>query len=470
MKRIALIAGVSITALVCAGPTEVRAWSDYGGFSWGGSRAVSPYDPVLRRSIKTRKRMDRDRKAEGTPDKAAIPVGPLHIIVSIDKQRATLFADGSPVASTAVSSGTPGHPTPMGVFTVIQKDRHHISNLYNASMPYMQRITWSGSALHEGPLPGYPASHGCVRLTSSFAQLLWKTTKMGARVIVTRPEVAPVAFEHARLFVPKPKVALEPATTSSLVKTADATLGPIAPVTEQTKPAITDGAGGVAAAPGVDTSEVKSTAAKPEAKPVEIKQAEAKSEARVISIATPAPIIVEERSKARPASALVLIDERPKTMPAAVVQEAVAGRPISVFVSLKENKLYVRQGWKALFDAPVSFEHPEQPIGTHVYTAMGLKAEGQGLRWTVISIPSSNRRIAELKGQDNGRKSRHDTRAVEVAGPMPSASAALERIVMPPELVDRISELITPGSSLIVSDNRLSDETGDYTDFIVLTR
>ena len=98
----------------------------------------------------------------------------------------------------------------MGVFTVIQKDRHHVSNLYDASMPYMQRITWSGSALHQGPLPGYPASHGCVRLTESFAQLLWKTTKMGARVIVTRPEVAPLEFEHARLFVPKPKMVAAP--------------------------------------------------------------------------------------------------------------------------------------------------------------------------------------------------------------------------------------------------------------------
>ncbi len=94
----------------------------------------------------------------------------------------------------------------MGVFTVIQKDLHHVSNLYNASMPYMQRITWSGSALHEGPLPGYAASHGCVRLTTSFAQMLWKTTKMGARVIVTHPDVAPVEFESPRLFVPKPKL------------------------------------------------------------------------------------------------------------------------------------------------------------------------------------------------------------------------------------------------------------------------
>ena len=98
----------------------------------------------------------------------------------------------------------------MGMFTVIQKDRHHVSNLYNASMPYMQRITWSGSALHQGPLPGYPASHGCVRLTESFAQLLWKTTKMGARIIITRPEVTPLEFAHARLFVPKPKMVAAP--------------------------------------------------------------------------------------------------------------------------------------------------------------------------------------------------------------------------------------------------------------------
>jgi hypothetical protein len=159
-------------------------------------------------------------------------------------------------------------------------------------------------------------------------------------------------------------------------------------------------------------------------------------------------------------------------MPATIVQEA-NGRPISVFVSLKENKLYVRQGWKPLFDAPVSFAHPEQPIGTHVYTAMGAKAEG-GLRWTVVSIPSSYRRAAEAKNSDSGRKGRrvHAVKAVEIVAPTPnpSPSAALDRIIMAPELVDRIAEMITPGSSLIVSDNKLSDETGEYTDFIVLTR
>ena len=152
------------------------------------------------------------------------------------------------------------------------------------------------------------------------------------------------------------------------------------------------------------------------------------------------------------------------------MQEA-NGRPISVFASLKEGKLYVRQGWKPLFDAPVRFEQPDQPIGTHVYTAMGMKADGEGLRWTVVSIPSGTKRVAELKASEGPQVTDRATRRrPSRSEPLPSASAALDRIVMPPELVERISELITPGSSLIVSDNRLSDETGEYTDFIVLTR
>jgi hypothetical protein len=423
----------------------------------------------------------------------------LHVIVSIDKQRATLFADGVPVASTAISSGTPEHPTPMGVFSVIQKSRHHISNLYDAPMPYMQRITWSGSALHEGPLPGYPASHGCVRLTSSFAELLWKTTKMGARVIVTRPDVAPVEFEHARLFVPKPKVAFEPATTSALVKTADAAntvpladahvpiktivteLSANTPAAEQaTKRSIADRVDNAAEAAPQESPRPAATQSA-EAKPVESKPVESRP---AVTLAAPASIIVEERSRRMPAKpaatsaapAPAIVDERPKTMPAVIVREA-NGRPISVFASLKDGKLYVRQGWKPLFEAPVAFSHPEQPLGTHVYTAMAAKADGRALRWTVVSIPSSTKRVADLKVSDHGRKvldrrSRHDrpVKAIEVETPIPSASAALDRIIMSPELVERISDLITPGSSLIVSDNRLSDETGEYTDFIVLTR
>ena len=452
--RAALLAAGSVAAVLCTAPTPVLAWSSASEF-WRGTRAISPYDSP-RRSFRTYRPVERQtpnktaKTAEKTPP---APTGPLHVIISIDKQRATLFENGVPVASTAISSGTPGHPTPMGVFSVIQKDRHHISNLYDAPMPYMQRITWSGSALHEGPLPGYPASHGCVRLTSNFAQLLWKTTRLGARVIITRPEVAPVEIEHARLFVPKPKLAADPAVTSAVIKTANA-----ANATAPTKLSITDGASGT-------------PAPKPQPEPQTTKSGE--------PIAT--PVTTAETAKpieiAKPvAPAPIIVDERPATMPAAILREA-NGRPISVFVSLKDGKLYVRQGWKPLFEAAVSFAHPEQPIGTHVYTAMGMKPSGAALRWTVVSIPSDTRRAAERKIADNvhkglGRRPRHDyaDKPVAFATPVRSASAALDRIVMPQELIDRISEMITPGSSLIVSDNRLSDETGEYTDFIVLTR
>ena len=461
MKRAALVAGVSLVAFVCVGQTQVLASPDSSEFWSGRPRSFSPYAPAWNRpSRRTREPERRPSRVDRAADKAPPPPsGPLHVIVSIDKQRATLFANGVPVASTAISTGTPGHPTPMGVFTVIQKSRHHVSNLYDAPMPYMQRITWSGSALHEGPLPGYPASHGCVRLTGSFAQLLWKTTKMGARVIVTRPEVAPVEIEHARLFVPRPKVALEPATTSALVRTAEAVNAtPVAFARDSAESAAktpaTDGAG--------RTSELTAAQTTDTVAPTEAKSAEARSAE---------PKAVEAKPSATPVvPAPVTVDERPKDMPAAIVQEANR-RPISVFVSLEERKLYVRQGWKPLFETPVTFEHPERPVGTHVYTAMGMKAGGNSLRWTVVSIPSSTKRAAEPKAT-NSRKPRNDraVKAATVVTPMPSASAALDRIVMPADAVERISELMMPGSSLIVSDNKLSDETGEYTDFIVLTR
>ena len=265
MRRAALIAGVSVATLLCAGPSEVSAaWNSNSW--WGTLPAVEPHRAAAETIDSSRGpgppngKSKRNRDARPTRRRRFRP-GLLHIIVSIDKQRATLFADGAAVSQARrFPRAPPSHPTPMGVFTVIQKNRHHVSNLYDAPMPYMQRITWSGSALHEGPLPGYPASHGCVRLTTSFAQLLWKATKMGARVIVTRPEVAPLEFDHARLFVPKPKMVAaptlagpsrmasadpEPATTATVakVKTADAASATAVAVTslvgDASKPVVT---------------------------------------------------------------------------------------------------------------------------------------------------------------------------------------------------------------------------------------
>src|SRR5712691_12668105 len=137
------------------------------------------------------------RRQEPTPS----PKGPLQIIISIADQKISVYSGDVLLARSAVSTGVPGHPTPMGVFTVIQKQRWHRSNLYSAApMPYMQRITWSGVALHAGVLPGYPASHGCIRMPPEFAVKLFSLTRMGARVLITHGEVVPAPFEDGHLF------------------------------------------------------------------------------------------------------------------------------------------------------------------------------------------------------------------------------------------------------------------------------
>jgi hypothetical protein len=128
------------------------------------------------------------------------PAGPVVIVVSIAQQRAYAYRNGLPIGISTVSTGKKGHETPTGVFTLLQKNVDHKSNLYNsAPMPYMQRLTWDGIALHAGNLPGYPASHGCVRLPLGFAKLLYGITRLGLTVIVTAGAEVP-------RFAPTPSV------------------------------------------------------------------------------------------------------------------------------------------------------------------------------------------------------------------------------------------------------------------------
>jgi hypothetical protein len=124
------------------------------------------------------------------------PEGPVLIVVSLKTQRAYAYRNGIPIGISTVSTGKAGYETPTGVFTVLQKRVDHKSNLYdNAPMPYMQRLTWDGIAMHAGNLPGYPASHGCIRLPMAFAQRLYALTRLGLTVVITPeaevPRVAP---------------------------------------------------------------------------------------------------------------------------------------------------------------------------------------------------------------------------------------------------------------------------------------
>ena len=131
------------------------------------------------------------------------PAGPIVLVVSLDEQRAYVYRNGIAIGLTTISSGKAGHETPTGVFTILQKDKDHRSNLYNsAPMPYMQRLTWDGIALHGGSLPGHPASHGCVRLPQAFAQKLFSETRRGDTVVVADAKSAPMTLAYPAVLAP----------------------------------------------------------------------------------------------------------------------------------------------------------------------------------------------------------------------------------------------------------------------------
>jgi hypothetical protein len=350
--------------------------------------------------------------------------GVLTIAISIDKQQLTLYSDGVPIAHSQVSTGTPGHQTPTGVFSIIQKDRWHHSNIYgNAPMYFMQRITWSGVAMHEGVVPNHPASHGCIRLPGAFARQLWGTTKLGVRVFVTHGEVTPAEIADARLFTRKP----EPVDPPANVADSKPSEAPPAdtPASQQSPPAVKPGD------PALD----------------------AMAYARLNPRETQTPSAESVRS--------ANLAPAPAASPAPVTKPLKPG-PISVFISRREGKLFVRKGFDPVFDTPVTFDQPDRPLGTHVFTALALKDDNT-LRWNVVTVPTGWTKPA---GKDKKGKK------VEAApaAPPSTASEALSRVTIPADAVDRISELMSAGASLIISDQGLGPETSKGTDFIVLAR
>jgi hypothetical protein len=375
-----------------------------------------------------------------------LPKGPLQLVVSVGQQRVTLFANGVPVGHARVSSGTASNPTPMGVFSIIQKNRHHRSNIYsNAPMPYMQRLTWSGIALHEGALPGYPASHGCIRLPQEFAARLWAVTKLGMRVVVATEEVAPRDIVHPTLFAPKPKpaepvaptapAAPEVAATEERVKVADAAASPMASRSD--------------------------AVAGPTAKAAESGPGEA-----------PQTMAMAETPKPDAAATPNADPAKPEKAPQAAAKPKFTPKgQVAVFVSRKDQKLYVRQGFTPLFDTAVTIEQPNEPLGTHVFTALEFTHNGTGMRWNVITMPNELPRGANSTATRSRSASRKAPEpAPKHAAEPPPAAEVLSRLKIPQDAVDRIEQLLVPGSSLVISDQGLGNETGRGTEFIVVTR
>ncbi|WBH17847.1 L,D-transpeptidase [Sphingomonas radiodurans] len=161
--------------------------------SLASAQAAPAADPTVLPITTADGRIERLKPGEYLWAPGIAPAGPVTIIVSLKTQRAYVYRNGVPIGVTTVSTGRKGHVTPTGVFTVLQKDADHVSNLYeDAAMPFMQRLTWGGIAMHAGNLPGYPASHGCIRMPLAFAKLLFGITRMGITVVITDDALVPV--------------------------------------------------------------------------------------------------------------------------------------------------------------------------------------------------------------------------------------------------------------------------------------
>jgi lipoprotein-anchoring transpeptidase ErfK/SrfK len=493
---------------------------------------------------------------EAKPDEVPNPARPLFVIASIADQRVSVYNHHGLVARSAISTGMAGHPTPKGIFTIIGRERYHRSNIYSAApMPFMQRVTWSGIAMHLGVVPGHPASHGCIRLPAEFATKLWGLTKIGERIVISPEEVTPTEFAHPLLPAPKmlvqaeadravpaldaPRVPIgaagpplvnprqyaeqlkvkataEVAATVKTVKETFAALGgkrqEAARARVELKVAETDHASAhakanaaaktfEAAAAAASAAQQESVLAAEGLKAAEStafdkamadhfaqayeKAAAARDAATTAKKSADAALAdaVTKLETAKTASAAKdaeLADAIRRLNEATAASDAAANHkkealrramPVSVLVSKKDQRIYVRQGLAPVFDAPVSVRDPETPLGSHLYIATAANDDGTALKWSVVSMPA---RAAEEQGERWKNKAWVDEQAGMPPTPRRSTSTpaeALERVEIAPDVRDRIAERLWTGGSLIITDQPLSGETGnDGTDLTVKVR
>jgi hypothetical protein len=483
------------------------------------------------------------------------PERPLFAVVSIADQRISIYNHRGLVDSSAISTGMNGHPTPKGLFTIIGRERYHSSNIYSgAPMPFMQRITWSGIAMHLGVVPGHPASHGCIRLPAAFAVKLWGLTRIGERVVISPEDVTPSEFEHPLLPTPKTQVeaasdgassavgsprpltdAAEPRTlnprqyaeqlkakaTAEAAAAAKAAKEAVAALSREQRDAARtavelktaeaaevsaqmradasakayDTAGAAANARREDSEKAAAELENPDANALDkakgerlakayeaataAKDAAASARTNAGAALAEATARLEAARAASSGKATEAAEAAQRASAAAAASSAASSAekeaarrlaPISVLVSKKDRRIYVRQGLAPLFDAPINVRDPETPLGSHLYIATAVKDDGLSLEWSVVSMPT------QLDEEQKGRMWK--TAFVEdVASPprlkaLPSSPAeALERVEIPAEARERIAERLWTGGSLIVTDEPLSGETGNIgTDLTVKLR
>lgn len=400
---------------------------------------------------------------------------PLKIIVSLEKQHMYVYRGTEKIFNSRVSTGKRGYSTPAGIYSILEKRRWHRSNIYNnAPMPFMQRLTWSGIALHaSGYVPGYPASHGCIRLPRGSASTLFKKTNVGGHVIVTRGDTTPRPIAHGKLLQPQPldlvtmdaqkalkkRLAYEEGKIVSIALPEPADLGrKYAALTRSEDKVMSDATTApqpMSAKDGAllmadlehDMHRLESYIARSE-EPIRVLITKRLGRERIRDVQMllgelgyePGP--VDGFMGRRTGGAIQAYQEDKGLKATGAFSEELRDR---LFRDARgepapTGHLYVRQGFKQVFDAPVTLKNPDKPLGTHVYFAQSFTPTDDRTQWLALTTE-------EAPGVD--------------------AVTALERIEIPKVLRDRLERMLTPGSSMIVSDAGLGRETGRGTDFVV---
>jgi len=434
---------------------------------------------------------------------------PVLAIVGLKEQRITVYDAKGKVTEAPVSSGATGYETPAGIYSIVQKKEEHHSNLYDdASMPFMQRILWTGIALHEGALPGYPASHGCIRLPGSFAERLFGMTNMGMRVIVAREDIAPAPIPQPFLFGTR-DVAEESDNGSSILGipvsvgrdngsdllqrlrlTAMAKTGEAETAARREKDLkqIAQRKAAEAAPALKAVAAAERDVAKAEAdldatqKLIEAADNDAKAEkaakakelaAAKLATARDRLAQVKAQAEAKATAAAnakqeAEAAEEAKTVAQAAAEEAELNTsPVSVLISRKTHRLYIRKANQPIYEGPVTIRDSEKPIGSFVYTAGDASRSG-GLSWSVVSLYKDALNVEPyVKPKEQAASKKKQPPAPPHETDVPAAKAALDRLTVPQEALDQISAVVLPGSSLIITDEAPSIETGKDTDFIV---
>lgn len=382
----------------------------------------------------------------------------LQIIVSRAKQTLTVYDDGKMIATSKVSTGKVGHATPTGIFSILEKRKYHESNLYsNAPMPWMQRLTWSGIALHEGKVPNYPASHGCVRLPAEFAKSLFSLTDQGAHVIISDDEVKPVEVRHPLLFQPPADVQilsdvpLRPSTARKNGGAVELAMNnpdrsllvpkpmPVAKSPEQSIPL---------------RIMITRRGERELVKDVQSMLTDLGFDAGAVDgyagAMTRSAIAGYKRWKGLPAKGPLISNEMLEAL-----YRSADRQPGPV------GQLYIRQGFKEVLSIPVGIHNPNVELGTHLFTVTALNPQTGAASWQVISLRNE---LSNAMRQRFGITSTEPRTASD-------AKNVLDRIDMSEQLRAQINAMLTEGSSMTITDDGISPETAPHgTDFITLTR